>query len=123
MFSGGQKPTVPPPTIKEPTLPAVSSPPSPPSSEPAKPQKVNYDRYYDDIIITSTPYPNKGLILQSLNYIQMDAFSSLFANNNNGHIIKENKTPNEEKKVTHKREPAVLSSALYNIENNFRSLF
>lgn len=118
-ISGGQKPTIPPPTLKEP--PMLTPPPTPPPEAP-KPKNMNYDSY-DGIIVTATPYPNNGLILQSLNYIQMDAFSSLFPNNNNRVVVEENKTKAEEKAFNYKREPAILSSALYNIENNFRSLF
>lgn len=56
-----------------------------------------------------------------MNYIQMDAFSSLFPKNsvnNNGES-----DDTETIVTTQKREPAILSVALYNIENNFRSLF
>lgn len=50
----------------------------------------------------------------------MDAFSSLFPKG----IVNNNSDKDDEKKVNaHKREPAILSVALYNIENNFRSLF
>lgn len=51
----------------------------------------------------------------------MDAFSSLFPKNSVKH--NDDGDENEEKINTHKREPAILSAALYNIENNFRSLF
>lgn len=67
---------------------------------------------------TLTPYPNKGIILQSLNYIQMDVFSSIFANNNVKTATAEGKPA-----ATIKRETGLLSEALYNIENNFKSLF
>lgn len=121
MFSGGQKPTVPPPTL--PKEPPVLAPPAIAPPEPCKPERVNYDRY-DSVIVTATPYPNNGLILQSLNYIQMDAFSSLFPNNHNNNVIVEEKNKKtEEKAFNPKRESAVVSSALHNIENNFRSLF
>lgn len=67
---------------------------------------------------TPTPYPNNGIILQSLNYIQMDVFSSIFANNN------ADTAPVEGKQVaSYKRETAFLSEALCSLENNFRSLF
>lgn len=67
---------------------------------------------------TPTPYPNKGIILQSLNYIQMDVFSSMFANNNVKNAPVEGKPA-----VSYKRETALLSEALHHLENNFRSLF
>lgn len=82
---------------------------------------MTYERH-DNITVTSTPYPNNGVILQSLNYIQMDAFSSLFPHNNNENLRKE-EAITEEKQQTQMRESAVLTSALVNIENNFRSLF
>ncbi|XP_012544433.2 putative OPA3-like protein CG13603 [Bombyx mori] len=69
--------------------------------------------------LSPTPYPNKGLILQSLNYIQMDAFSSFFPKNNTEY----EKERDEDKFTRNRREPAVLSGILHNIENNFRSLF
>lgn len=53
----------------------------------------------------------------------MDAFSSLFPNNNNKVVVEEEEEAIEEKAFIPKREPAILSSALHNIENNFRSLF
>lgn len=85
-------------------------PPPPPSVQP----KV----VATNSVKTPTPYPNKGIILQSLNYIQMDVFSSMFANNN----VKT--APVEGKPVaSHKRETALLSEALSHLENNFRSLF
>lgn len=98
---------------------------TPSTPEVPKPQNVSYqDTHYDSVIVTATPYPNKGFILQSLNYIQMDAFSSLFSNNNNNNVVLEKtNTSSEEKAFNPKREPAILSSALSNIENNFRSLF
>lgn len=98
-------PTSPPkgPTIKEPQ--SVSNTP--------QLQNINYDRYY----VPRTPYPDKGIIMQSLNYIQMDVFSSLFK------APETEKEPAPETSTNHKREPAILSQALYNIENNFRSLF
>lgn len=102
------------------------STPSPPCPEAPKPQKISYpDTYYDDtIIVTATPYPNKGVILKSLNYIQMDAFSSLFPNFDRKDVDhEETNTATEANAFNSKREPAILSSALYNIENNFRSLF
>ncbi|CAB3245757.1 unnamed protein product [Arctia plantaginis] len=118
----GRKPTVPPPTIKEPSLPKpMSPPPKPPTVCDPKISDMTYDRH-DNIIVTSTPYPNNGVILQSLNYIQMDAFSSLFPYNNSGDLSKEEPI-SDEKQQTHMRESAILTSALVNIENNFRSLF
>ncbi|XP_026742991.1 putative OPA3-like protein CG13603 [Trichoplusia ni] len=117
----GQKPTVPPPTL--PKEPPVLAPPAIAPPQPTKPECVNYDRY-DSVIVTATPYPNNGLILQSLNYIQMDAFSSLFPNNHSNNVLVEEKnTKTEEKAFNPKRESAILSEALHNIENNFRSLF
>lgn len=84
------------------------------------PKNLSYE--LDKCNKTATPYPNNGIILQSLNYIQMDVFSSLFPNDS----YKETKSTDEkhERPATNlKREPAVVSEALYNIENNFRSLF
>lgn len=126
IFSGGEKPTIPPPVLKEPPVlvPPPTPPPTPTTSEAPKPQNISHQDTHNSIIVAATPYPNKGLILQSLNYIQMDAFSSLFLNNNSSHdILQETNKATEEKAFTPKREPAILSSALYNIENNFRSLF
>lgn len=89
-----------------------------PPSSPGAPvvQKINNSG------VASTPYPNKGVILQSLNYIQMDAFSTLFPKNSV--TISNNDTQQiEETKIDHQRHHAVLTAALHNIENNFRSLF
>ncbi|KAJ8723888.1 hypothetical protein PYW07_007868 [Mythimna separata] len=121
----GEKPKTPPPVLKEPPVLVPPSTPPQPTPEAPKPQNISHvDSYHDTVIITATPYPNKGLILQSLNYIQMDAFSSLFPNYNNKAVVhEETKTATEANAFNPKREPAVLSSALYNIENNFRSLF
>lgn len=66
----------------------------------------------------STPYPDKGVILQSLNYIQMDVFSSYFNLEQDENNIRVEKTQSYSK-----REPALVTEALHNIENNFRSLF
>lgn len=121
----GEKPKTPPPVLKEPPVLIPPSTPSPSTPEAPKPQNVSYpDTYYDTVIVTTTPYPNKGVILKSLNYIQMDAFSSLFPNNNRKNVEhEETNTATEANAFNQKREPAILSSALYNIENNFRSLF
>nr|XP_021186384.2 putative OPA3-like protein CG13603 [Helicoverpa armigera] len=125
----GEKPKIPPPVLKEPPVltPSASPPASPPApATPAPqtptPQNVSHYEQHEHAVMTATPYPNKGLILQSLNYIQMDAFSSLFPNNNNV-VLEENNKTVEERAFIAKREPAILSSALYNIENDFRSLF
>lgn len=97
---------------------------SPPPAGPVlpsspKPQNITNVKQFDKNV-PATPYPNEGIVLQSLNYIQMDAFSSLFPK----HSISKHIEPKVEEKVfTHKREPAIVSSALYNIENNFISLF
>ncbi|CAH0400517.1 unnamed protein product [Chilo suppressalis] len=73
----------------------------------------------DNTMLSNTPYPNKGLILQSLNYIQMDVFSSLFPDDTS-----ENIQETQDKAQFHnRRESAFLSQTLYNIENNFKSLF
>ncbi|KOB57704.1 putative OPA3-like protein [Operophtera brumata] len=107
--------------VKSPPPPkdgSPSQPPPPPAAPTPVPQNISQPAYYPDYT-PPTPYPNKGIILQSLNYIQMDAFSSLFPKTSVIHDGDEN----EEKLNTHKREPAILSAALYNIENNFRSLF
>ncbi|CAH2045302.1 unnamed protein product, partial [Iphiclides podalirius] len=105
------KPSLP-PTEKGPTiqLPPVS--PSVPV-----PQNISNTRYTNNSI-TPTPYPNKGVILSSLNYIQMDAFTSLF-----NHTTEKTHQSVPETTTNQKREPAILSQALYNIENNFKSLF
>lgn len=105
----GTKPIPPPPSSSGPTGP--SQPPLLP-----KPQNISSTLQY--IPVNSTPYPNEGVILQSLNYIQMDVFSSFFNNS-----INERNRRIERPQSHIKREPAVLSEALYNIENNFRSLF
>ncbi|XP_068619214.1 optic atrophy 3 protein homolog [Battus philenor] len=102
-------PPSPSPASKEPSIQSPSSASSAPI-----PHNVNHNRHF----ITVTPYPDKGIILQSLNYIQMDAFSSLF----NNKLETETKPPPKTSK-NHEREPAILSQALYNIENNFRSMF
>lgn len=52
----------------------------------------------------------------------MDAFSSLFPRNSVNNV-EDNEDNSEKKNRTKKREPAILSVALYNIENDFRSLF
>ncbi|XP_026760638.1 optic atrophy 3 protein homolog [Galleria mellonella] len=109
----GQKPTQP----SSPAAPGNQPPPAPPTA--ATPQNMNHIRNYEDMPVTYTPYPNKGIILQSLNYIQMDALSSLFPCNGSKRDISEEDKPIQQ----HRRGPAVLSQALYNIENNFRSLF
>ncbi|XP_038206653.1 optic atrophy 3 protein homolog [Zerene cesonia] len=111
---GDKKPDDPPknPSQKPPggSPPGITSPPIQPKTE-----NISYSHY----IQSSAPYPNNGIILQSLNYIQMDVLSSIFVN----------QSPEQErKKVVEKnnncqREPAILSEALHNIENNFRSLF
>lgn len=56
----------------------------------------------------------------------MDAFSSIFPKNYV--IISKNNNDNppqqsQDKAFEQKREPAVVTATLYNIENNFRSLF
>lgn len=102
-----------------PTPPVTSAPPTPPPSPPtpSKPQTIHHIMEYSRTP-TSTPYPDKGVILQSLNYIQMDVFSSYFNSNQNDTNITVEKT-----QTFSKREPALVSEALHNIENNFRSLF
>lgn len=118
-FPGGPAPTTPHPEIKPPTEqpPPITPPPTvtevPPPPPPVQPKVVATNS-----VKTPTPYPNKGIILQSLNYIQMDVFSSMFANN------KIKTAPEEGKPVaSYKRETALLSEALSHLENNFRSLF
>ncbi|XP_073950387.1 putative OPA3-like protein CG13603 [Choristoneura fumiferana] len=139
----GKHLTTPAPEIKEPKLPVFvpetaeksqteptgptgpSGPNGPSGGAPAVPpvqtkpkncsQSIRHDGH-----VTPTPYPDKGIILQSLNYIQMDVFCSVFPHSK----TEEHDTKSEEKlKINQKRENAVLSEALYNIENNFRSLF
>ncbi|XP_013184581.1 putative OPA3-like protein CG13603 [Amyelois transitella] len=113
-LSGSKKPILPP-------LPA--GPSQPPPQSPATPNLQNMNiapvASHDNSQFTHTPYPNRGIILQSLNYIQMDVLSSLFPSNN----VNKERAPEEKAVVHHRRDKAVLSEALYDIENNFRSLF
>ncbi|XP_063831328.1 optic atrophy 3 protein homolog [Ostrinia nubilalis] len=109
----GKKPVIVPPIANEPSQPPPTSPPSSP-----KPQNMSNVRQPEINISTYTPYPNMGIILQSLNYIQMDVFTSLFPENG---AKKEDNT--DGKQQQYRREPALLSATLYNIENNFKSLF
>lgn len=106
--------------------PASSGPASPPPTPPSpKPHNINNIRTCDDSFpVAQTPYPNKGIILQSLNYIQMDVFSSLFPNTSTtcSNAVTE-KSIKENSQNHLRREPAFLSETLYNIENDFRSLF
>ncbi|XP_047537015.1 optic atrophy 3 protein homolog [Vanessa atalanta] len=104
----------------------ITPPTSPPSGPalpespkvPPKPQNIGHIVEYN-IHISPAPYPDDGVILKSLNYIQMDVFSSFFSNSNG-----KESTQNVERATTQpKREPALLSETLHNIENNFRSLF
>ncbi|XP_047994141.1 putative OPA3-like protein CG13603 [Leguminivora glycinivorella] len=139
----GKKIEAPPPDVRDITkslkeleelTTSKSSPPKPPAGQkspkgtpmqpPANEQPPARSQECDKMIrheaqLLSTPYPDKGLILQSLNYIQMDVFSSIFP-----HSRREEEKKHEEKKIqSQKRDNAVLSEALYNIENNFKSLF
>ncbi|CAG9789343.1 unnamed protein product [Diatraea saccharalis] len=108
-----KKPPATPTSKKEPSTQ------SPQSSAGPKLENINNIRYCDRNTLSNTPYPNKGIILQSLNYIQMDVFSSLFSDE-----ISENNQSVQDKSYIHKkREPALLSETLQNIEYNFRSLF
>ncbi|XP_045776159.1 optic atrophy 3 protein homolog [Maniola jurtina] len=110
---GGKKlPSNPPPSS------APSGPTPPPTPPAAKPQNINHIMDYSRTT-SLTPYPDKGVILQSLNYIQMDVFSSYF----NGFNQNETNHRIDKTQSYSKREPAILSEALHNIENNFRSLF
>lgn len=108
----GEKPKIPVPN--GPATPA--SPAAPPV--PSKPQNINYVADYD-VYTSPALYPDQGVILQSLNYIQMDVFSSFFSPSQE----KESNQRVDKPQPQPKREPAVLSQALHNIENNFRSLF
>lgn len=112
--SGGKKPSINPPISNEPSKP----PPTGSSSGP-KVQNLNNIKQEIEITTAHTPYPNMGVILQSLNYIQMDVFSSLFPENGS----KKEEIVEEKPQNLFRREPALLSETLYNIENNFRSLF
>ncbi|XP_063538893.1 putative OPA3-like protein CG13603 [Cydia strobilella] len=138
----GKKIQAPPPDVRDITkslkeleeLTTKSSPPQPPAGQtsakgqqpPTTQQPPAQQRPQDgskmmrpEAQLISTPYPDKGLILQSLNYIQMDVFSSIFP-----HSRREEDNKQQEKKTqSQKRDTAVLSEALYNIENNFKSLF
>lgn len=109
-IAGGIKPTP-----SAPSSNAAIGPTQAPA--PPKPQNINHTPQY--ISVSQTPYPNEGVILQSLNYIQMDVFSSFFSNS----IENERNQRIERPQNYIKREPAVLSEALHNIENNFKSLF
>lgn len=103
---------------KAPSNAPVNKPQStPPSSDSIKLPPHNLSYELDDT--PTTPYPNKGIILQSLNYIQMDAVSFLFPRDSE----KINPNVNEERVGNQKCQPAILSTALHNIEYNFRSLF
>ncbi|XP_050353972.1 optic atrophy 3 protein homolog [Nymphalis io] len=102
------------PPTSPPNGPALPASPLPPP----KPQNISHIVDYN-VHISPAPYPNEGVILQSLNYIQMDVFSSFFSNSNGNESTQRIEKP----KTQHKREPALLSEALHNIEHNFRSLF
>ncbi|CAH2094584.1 unnamed protein product [Euphydryas editha] len=111
--------------VKKPMTPVPSGPatPSTPATPPVppKPQNINHIVEYN-VRTSPAPYPNRGVILQSLNYIQMDVFSSFFCPSNER--VEKRVNQRVEKPLTQpKRESAVLSEALQNIENNFRSLF
>ncbi|CAH4031889.1 optic atrophy 3 protein homolog [Pieris brassicae] len=100
---------------------------TPPKSETPKPTEIvtippsNFESHSMDHqkSYSSTPYPNNGIILKSLNYIQMDVLNSLFVQLNTC----EQQVKPKDSKNSYTRERAVLSEALYNLENNFRSLF
>ncbi|XP_041969098.1 optic atrophy 3 protein homolog [Aricia agestis] len=111
----GQKPKSPPTPSKTDTPAKGNTPLSPELGN--KPQNISYMQQY--IPAGPTPYPDKGLILQSLNYIQMDVFSSFFTKTSHTEITQTEKPS----KNDYKREPAVVSHALNDIENNLRSLF
>ncbi|XP_072929848.1 optic atrophy 3 protein homolog [Epargyreus clarus] len=117
---GGKKPILPP--QPPPSAPSGPSPPPAgvvPLPTPVIPQNVHM-KYYSSPI-TTTPYPDKGLILKSLNYIQMDVFSSFFKHTDEPKIKQTvEHTPKQQQT---KYQPAVLSEALSNIESTFRSLF
>ncbi|XP_023935841.2 optic atrophy 3 protein homolog [Bicyclus anynana] len=110
---GGKKLPPSPPPANVPSGP--TPPPTPPTP---KPQNINHIMDYSRTA-SLTPYPDKGVILQSLNYIQMDVFSSYF----NGSNINDPNQRVDNTQTYYKREPALLSEALHNIENNFTSLF
>lgn len=118
-FPGGPTPATPHREIKPPTEQPPSIPPPPSMTEmPPPPLPVQPKLAPTNSVKTPSHYPNKGIILQSLNYIQMDVFSSIFANNNM------KPAPAEGKPVaSYKRETAFLSDTLNSLENNFRSLF
>lgn len=122
IFSGGQNPNGPAPIPKGPTN---QPPPTPPAAPMTAPQKnvAKIVKHDQDESTIPTPYPNKGIILQSLNYIQMDVFSSVFPNNKNDTDIKETKEIDKKQTFSKKRETAFVTEALFNIENNLRSLF
>lgn len=109
--STGNKPSV--RTVTTPKVPETKRPTPPP----AKPENINHSM--NNYTYSGTPYPNNGIILQSLNYIQMDVLSSLFvqAETNDREVQSSINNKN------YRREHALLSEALHNIENNFRSLF
>ncbi|CAK1550517.1 unnamed protein product [Leptosia nina] len=106
--SGTKPPTKKPSSPQPPNMNPVGT--SPPKVEKISHAAQNY----------STPFPSNGLILSSLNYIQMDVLSTYFVHSEKKEQETERK-PIENK--NHRREQAVLSEALHNIENDFRSLF
>ncbi|CAG9565500.1 unnamed protein product [Danaus chrysippus] len=104
-----------PPSSSGPSGPKPNpTPPTPPPVITIRPQNLSSSMEY-----SSTPYPNNSVILQSLNYIQMDVFSAFFNRSSNS----ENIQRVDKMQATSKREPALLSETLHNLENNFRSLF
>lgn len=100
------------------------TPPKGPTTVPsssAPPAKVNFN-IFDAPSGIQTPYPNSGFIMQSLNYIQMDVFSSAFS----GTASSYQAPVTHGRKVTPSlllREPAVITGTLHAIENEFKSLF
>ncbi|KAL4717951.1 hypothetical protein ACJJTC_001369 [Scirpophaga incertulas] len=90
-----------------------------PIPSPPKPQQINYCINCNLNDSSHTPYPNNGIILQSLNYIQMDVFSSFFPNEN----INIPKKRQDTKHQQHSHKHALLSETLHSLEKNFRSLF
>lgn len=101
---------LPPEAPKEPKEPSGAPPPSQPTVKNIHNDAGTYS--------SNTPYPDHGIILRTLNYIEMDVIS--------GSIVSRSPYPNDDMCDTQppsKRERAVISQALHNIENNFRSMF
>ncbi|XP_011550542.3 putative OPA3-like protein CG13603 isoform X1 [Plutella xylostella] len=95
-------------------------------AQPGKtPPVTNCDYIIEKTPLAHTPYPNTGFILRSLNYIQMDVLSSsAFTGTATNKVIEKTAKPEGKPAVTtRRRDQAIVTGALNNIENDFRSLF